>query len=342
MLINKDITNYNPEFDTLYDVVDEVLGNQFKAERDYQGTKQHMRLRWSRSYKPNMEWYSDLGHYRWGLRDRIDEYIESRVGRPFAQVFSEFKKDPRFSDKNIICDTTPATYFISQIENPKRTSRTKPETNNRYWRGMRQKPFSIDENGLLQHNPLFKTYKRDTTTLRNPIPTYVYEVRRNNIIKYQHEIISVHGYHTYRELLNGPTQAWIEKFKNDLYLCGASWKEQFGYLFKFDYSNGLFYMGGSPAEYVFKLLFESNLEYKRYNAKPGTKAYGLAQAEIKRAVAASKKKVDRSDYYDYVLYVEKERSKHPDQVPELSKCIEYGSIEQARAAEIGKINIKNI
>lgn len=81
---------------------DEILGHVYKNEREYQGSRCHMRLRYNRGRAPMMEWWDERpggsGHNTWATIDnRIEGHIEKYVGYKFDDCFSDFIRKCKYN-----------------------------------------------------------------------------------------------------------------------------------------------------------------------------------------------------------------------------------------------------
>lgn len=307
------------------------IGNEI----DYQGVRQPMRVRYNRGKSPMMEWYSDLGHGRWELGSAINSYIAKRVGKPFAQVFKEFKADPRFKDSNTIWDESPAHYFLSLFDNPKLRNRETPKGIKLNWRA-RAKEYIIDEDGNIQFNPILtNTPTTNTVKIYNPVPEWKYSANKTWLKCFQNAVVAMLGNQVYQYLMeysgNLPDN-FVEDVYRHLRLEGNKWKEAYPELFERSYhSSSPYYFGGDPGEHIFKCIFRPTQIHSSYEVEIGSKEEKDVRAKIKRdrRIARNKKKQSDKEYYDYILFVEKRRAKG-ENIPPLYLCVKCGSIEEAQ------------
>lgn len=291
-LINKDITYL------FGDELDDTLGHAYENERKYQGSKQHIRLRWSRGKVPNIEYWSDCGHSRHELYGLIDKFIRKRIGQKFDKVYSEFLKDPRFKDSNMSFTNRPRDIFKDYICIDERYHRIRST-----WRDT----YMVDSEGRIQLNPnRFIRKKNRNLVIRRPYEQREvrYKINHINVYRLRDAIILHWGWNRYFKLISN-TYLTKEQYEGDFFklifdikysghanaiLAAAKEIEgcrQFLRRYWYICKNDL-------KELLFKEIYAPNEEYIR-----GTRGYYIKLAEIKQAerkADKARKHPDRSAY----------------------------------------------
>lgn len=291
-LVNKDITY------VLGHEMDDVLGPVYKEEREYQGSKQHMRLRWNRKKVPTMEWYDDLGHNRHEIYNLIDKFIRKRVGQKFDDVYSEFLKDPRFKDSKVSWNNRPRDIFNEYICEDKRFGRRNT------WRDA----YIVDSEGRIQLNPDKPVHKKNRDlVIRVPYEERElrYEINHKNVFRLRDIIIEHWGWNKYLMLVYNDylsSEVYDANFFKLLFspfnsrritAMYEAAKNIRGCFPKYHY-----FSYKSTSTIIKDLLFRERyapLETYKY----GTRAYFIKRAEIKqqqRKAYKARKHPDRSDF----------------------------------------------
>lgn len=299
MLINKDIDKKRGEW-----VTDDMAG-KYEDIESHQPSTQSMRLRWSRLKSPHIEYYSELGHGDWGLYDRIRGYISKRIGQKFDDVYSAFRKDPRFRDNHIVRNETPSGIFRSLFASTARSGYPVPPR-----RPMAE--YYIDEEGKIQEIPEPRKRRHNGEIFyRNPEPTITYIPRISWIRAHSEDIKKIHGPLVYHRLIsNSITQEWIKRtLIPDLRKKAGIWKAKYPKLF--DNQSYPYYDGGDPGDFLSDRLF-FEVEYKDLGkwVVPGSAEH--EELREKTRIVRSRKKEALRTYREYLDNILKRDNKERD------------------------------
>lgn len=305
------------DFEAIERAQDDLYGDVYTQERKFQPRKQHMRIRWNRRSKPTMEWYSDLDHGRWELDIEINGFIEKNVGKSFAEVYSKFCKDPRFSDSKVMSWELPRQRFISCFKNPK----LKKNRNVALYKRCRysEPDYIIDDQGLIQINPdRWEKPVSNKVHMHLPESMCVYHRRVDRNVYILHDLLKPH---IYRELTKPePSQEAIEVAIEEV-------KWNFAVVYeRFKKISGRYYTVHN-VDYVINSLFPKTYTISSVKVTKNTKEYFILKRKIKSA-KANKKKPDNSAYYDQSMYLQRCRAKN-SAFPYLIDIYRAGSVKQA-------------
>ncbi len=296
---------------------EELFGDVYRPERDYQPRKQSMRTRWSRGKKAMIEWYGDLGHGRYELSGQIYGYIEKRIGRPFAEVFSAFCKDPRFKPSKVLCTSTPQYIFLDNFVNPKRKL-TEPAVA-RYHRHSAG-DFIIDGSGLIQYSANRRVFKPSGhISIPEKFWTYTrrFDTGRFNMVHLS-AIMQPHELDIFRK----NPDANIEWFEQRLRFNWTRFKEANDFFFKEHFR------GWWGWEMFMSWICPKTYTRTSLKAEPGTKDYENALAYARKLRKRAKKKISNADYWDFSLYVQNCKARNHN-LPALQTIMAAGSIRKA-------------
>ena len=315
-LINKDIT-----YVASGDELEEVLGPVYRNERKYQGSKQHMRLRWNRGKSPIIEWWSDLGHSRNEIYRIVDGFIRKRIGKKADEVYSEFLKDPRFSDSKMNWSTTPRQIFQDYV-----STHVKYRRRISTWRDT----YIVDSDDRIQLNPDRWRRKRNRNlVIRRPYSEedVRYYIDHKNVERLKEILIECFGLRKYLMLVSNEfltAKQYSRNFKDQL---------EFGYKYPeiiYDYAMNISALraGHKYGKYIPRYIDKSTtvkrwlfaercfskVEYIR-----GTKEYFIKRAELKRQKRLNRKlrKHPDRENFDRTLWAHSQPSlnlywKHPE------------------------------
>lgn len=351
-LINKDITYVigQEEFD-------ELLDHVYFNEREYQPSKQNMRVRWNRKKSPTVSWWDDrpgrCGRDNWKtIRSKLRGHIHKWMGRKFDDCFSDLKrkvltdKDWQLSafgfgsskDKKYIWYAW-RNEFLSEFDSGSRWS--KPS-------------YRINQDGLIEKNPEAtpRRVKNRNLIIHKPIserkPRYI--VRHDNVSRLRDIIVQYWGWNKYIALMNS-NEFSLEQYYRQFYPLLASYSNLLKDMYEaaitiryirdqvLKYGRYSFYYA-STSDKVKRILFNEVLEPNEEYIY-GTKEYFIKRAEIKkrdRAADKARKHPDRT-LFDFTLWY----SKHLE-AREVTwrECVKYGSYDAAiKAKENDKTRSKS-
>lgn len=286
-LVNKDITYVVGQEEW-----DEVLDNVYENERKYQGSKQHMRLRWFRRKKPGIEWWSELDHNRNELYSLIDGLIRKRVGRKFDDVYSEFLKDPRFKDSKMNWYQRPRDIFNGNFCYDKRFSRNR-NTDKANWCSAWWDKYIVDSDGLIQLNPdRYVRKKNRNLIIRKPYEEceVSYEIRHDNVYRLRDALIQYWGQDKYMMLVSNKylTQTQYRRLGDLIFDSKGHARDIIKIAEGIRGCNlNRYYFYNSDPNKVKELLFKERIVREEYVY--GTKEYFIKRAELKKKAKAARK-----------------------------------------------------